>query len=97
MAARRIAPHATALRDRLFDLLKANYPAAFMADELADRLGVSILGMRPPIPELHRSALIEPSGERRLSASGMFASCWRAVRPSMRALVQGAPNERGGT
>src|SRR5258708_8080975 len=29
MAARRIAPYAMALRDRVFDRLKANYPAAF--------------------------------------------------------------------
>jgi hypothetical protein len=79
VAARRIAPRAMALRDRVFDFPKANYPAAFTADEVADRLRVS---MRPRMSELHRSALIEPSGARRFNASGMFASCWRAVLSS---------------
>jgi predicted ArsR family transcriptional regulator len=87
LAARRIAPHAESLRDRVFAFLKANYPAAFTADEVADRLGVSILSVRPRMSELHRSELIEPSGERRLNASGLFASCWRAV-------VTDVPNER---
>jgi predicted ArsR family transcriptional regulator len=93
-AARRIAPRATALRDRIYAFLQANYPASFTADEVADRLGVSILSARPRMSELHCSELIEPTGERRLNASGMFASCWRAVRPSMKALVQDALNER---
>lgn len=95
-AARRIAPHATVLRDRVLDFLKASYPAAFTADEVADRLGVSILSARPRLSELRRSALIEPTAERRVNKSGMLARCWRAVRPSMMALVQDAPNERGG-
>jgi predicted ArsR family transcriptional regulator len=87
MAARRIAPHATALRDRVFDFLKANYPAAFTADEVADRLGVSILSVRPRLSELRRSGLIEPTAERRKNKSGMLARCWRAV-------LRDARNER---
>jgi predicted ArsR family transcriptional regulator len=79
VAARRITPHAEALRDRVFSFLKANYPAPFTADEVADRLGVSILSARPRLSELRRSALIEPTAERRKNRSGLSAHCWRAV------------------
>ena len=78
-AARRITPHAQALRDRVFAFLKSSYPAAYTADEVADRLGVSILSARPRLSELRRSDLIEPAAERRANRSGMLARCWRAV------------------
>ena len=68
-----------ALRDRVSDLLKANYPAAFTADEVADRLGVSILSSRPRLSELRRSELIEPTEESRVNKSDMLARSWRAV------------------
>src|ERR1700722_3667582 len=79
LAARRIAPHAEALRDRVFAFLKANYPAPFTADEVADRLDESFLSVRPRLSELRRNALIEPTTERRANKSGMMARCWRAV------------------
>ena len=79
LAARRIAPHAEALRDRVFAFLKANYPAPFTADEVSDRLGVSFLSVRPRLSELRRSELIEPAAERRVNKSGMTAHCGRAV------------------
>jgi hypothetical protein len=81
-AARRIAPHAAALRDRVFSFLRANYPAPFTADEVADRLGESFLSVRPRLSELRRSALIEPAAERRKNKSGMLARCWRARNES---------------
>jgi hypothetical protein len=87
LAARRIEPHAQALRDRVLALLKVNYPAAFTADEVADRFWVSILSARPRLSELRRSALIEPTAERRKNMSGMMARCWRAV-------LRDARNER---
>jgi hypothetical protein len=79
LAARQIAPHAEALRDRVFAFLKANYPAPFTADEVADRLDESFLSVRPRLSELRRNALIEPTAERRKNRSGMLARCWRAV------------------
>jgi hypothetical protein len=79
LAAGRIAPHAEALHDRVFAFLKANYPAPFTADEVADRLGESFLSVRPRLSELRRSALIEPTAERRVNKSDMMAHCWRAV------------------
>lgn len=82
-AARRITPHASTLRDRVYDFLKANHPAAFTADEVADRLGASILSVRPRVTELRRVDLIEPTAERRKNKSGMSARCWRAKEASL--------------
>jgi hypothetical protein len=81
IAARRIARHATALRDRVHAFLKTNYPTAFTADEVADRLCVSVLSARPRITELHRGMIIK-TDLRRKNASGMTATavCW--LRPS---------------
>ena len=94
MAARRVAPHAMALRDRVFGLLKANYPAAFTADEVADRLGVSFLSARPRLSELRRNDSIESTAERRANKSGMLARCWRAVlRDAQEPIIAHAPNE----
>lgn len=87
LAARRIAPHAEALRDRVVAFLKANYPAPFTADEVAERLDTSFLSVRPRLSELRRSELIEPTAERRANKSGMLARCWRAV-------LRDARNER---
>lgn len=77
LAARRIAPHAEALRDRVFAFLKTNYPAAFTADEVADQIRVSFLSVRPRLSELLRDGMIEPTAERRKNRSGMLARCWR--------------------
>jgi predicted ArsR family transcriptional regulator len=77
-AARRSAPHAEALHERVFAFLKANHPAAFTADEVADRLGVSFLSVRLCLSEVRRRELIEPTAERRKNKSGMSAQCWRA-------------------
>jgi predicted transcriptional regulator len=61
------------LRDRILDFLKMNYPAAFTPDEVADRLGVSILSVRPRVTELLRGGLIVKTTTRRLNKSGMPA------------------------
>jgi hypothetical protein len=93
-AAEAITSRAKTMRARVLGFLTQHHPSSFTADQIAADLGESILTVRPRVSELRRSE-IEPSGERRLNASGMFASCWRAVRPSVTALVQEAPNERG--
>jgi predicted ArsR family transcriptional regulator len=82
LTARRIAPHAEAVCHRVAAFLKANYPAGFTADEVADRLAVSFLSVRPRLPELRRSELIEPTAERRKNKSGMMAHCWRVMARS---------------
>jgi hypothetical protein len=73
MAARQISPHAMALRDRVHAFLEANYPASFTADEVADRLGVSFLSVRPRVTELLRQGMIIKTAARRKNASGMSA------------------------
>jgi hypothetical protein len=79
IAARRIARHATALRDRVYALLKTNYPASFTSDEIADRLEESILSVRPRVTELLRRGVISKTESRRKNASGMSAVAvrWR--------------------
>ena len=75
-AAVRMAPQVTGLRARVLHSLKAG--GAGTADEIADRLNVSILSIRPRFSELNRLGLIEETGERRSNDSGAAANVWRA-------------------
>ena len=47
------------------------------ADEIATRLALSILTVRPRVSELRRLALVEDSGTRRRNASGRPAIVWQ--------------------
>jgi hypothetical protein len=49
------------------------------ADEIAERLGRSVLSVRPRCAELHALKLIVPTGERRPSSTGMPSTVWRAA------------------
>lgn len=80
-AARRIAPHAKRLLDRVQHFMETNYPAPFTADQIADRLGESILSVRPRVAELHRGGKIVKTTVRGKNASGMTATAWRAAGP----------------
>jgi hypothetical protein len=80
-AARQIAPHAIRLRDWVYAFLEANYPASFTADEVADQLDVSILGVRPRVTELLRRGMIVKIASRRKNASGMSAVAVRWLDP----------------
>jgi hypothetical protein len=62
------------LRDRVLAAIKRE---AGTADEVAGRLGESILSVRPRLSELARMDKIERTGERRQNASGMNAAVWR--------------------
>jgi len=46
------------------------------ADEIASRLRLSILAVRPRCSELCKLGVIQDSGERRLNASGIRAVVW---------------------
>jgi hypothetical protein len=48
------------------------------ADQIASRLDLSVLSVRPRFTELLRDGLIEDTGERRKNASGRSAKTWRA-------------------
>lgn len=77
-AARRVAPVAGTLRDKVLLALKLYGPLT--PDETAEKLGMSILSIRPRFSELHRLGLIEQTSERRTNDSGHRAEVWR-VKP----------------
>ena len=52
------------------------------ADEVAGRLGLSILSIRPRLTELSRLGKVRDSGERRRNASGKSAIVWTPVFPA---------------
>lgn len=65
------------------DILRANCLKALSmigphtADETADRIGESVLAVRPRFSELLALGLIEDTGIRRPNASGRNATVWR--------------------
>lgn len=75
-AADSMARSAKIYRGRVLDCL-SHHPAGLTADEIADRLGLTILSIRPRVSELNRLGLIEQAGERRANASGRMAHVWR--------------------
>lgn len=48
----------------------------FTADEIAQRLGISILTSRPRVAELVKKGYLQDSGQRRQNASGRPAAVW---------------------
>lgn len=75
-AAESMKPSAGILRAKCLEALRSG-PAT--ADEIAERLGLSVLSARPRFSELLREGKIEDTGERRVNASGRRAKTWRAV------------------
>ncbi len=55
----------------------AGVPAGLTADEIADKVGKSILSIRPRVSELARMGEIVPTGERRKNESGLKAKVLR--------------------
>lgn len=77
-AAEEIAEKAPRLRRLVMAQLQG---AALTADECADRLGLSVLSVRPRVSELERRGHIRDSGTRRVNAiSGKRAIVWEIVR-----------------
>lgn len=79
-AADAIAPQAPLLRARALAALERSN--GLTADEVAGRLGLSILSIRPRCTELARLGKIRDSGHRRPNASGRLAIVWAAVQPA---------------
>lgn len=52
------------------------------ADEVAGKLGLSILSIRPRMTELARLGKVRDSGQRRPNASGRNAIVWAPVFPA---------------
>lgn len=75
-AARKVTTHANTIRGRVL----AEYQtiaSGMTADEMANRLGLSILTVRPRVAELHRQGELEPTPTRHKNVSGMTATVWR--------------------
>jgi hypothetical protein len=79
-AAEDAAETATLLRARALAVLERSN--GLTADEVAGRMGASILSIRPRISELTRLGKVRDSGERRLNVSGKSAVVWAAVQPA---------------
>jgi len=79
-AADAMAATAPLLRGKVLAVLERSN--GLTADEVAGRLGLSILSIRPRCTELSRLGQIRDSGDRRNNASGKRAIVWMAVQPA---------------
>lgn len=75
-AAEAIKPDAARLRG---ECLKALQERDGTADEVAARIGRSVLSIRPRITELNKQGRIVDTGTRRANASGRSAAVWSVV------------------
>lgn len=78
-AAEAVAEHAPTLRERVEFIL--GFEGPMTTDEMAERLDVSVLSVRPRFSELMKLGRIEQTGERRTNGSGMTANVWR-IKPT---------------
>jgi transposase len=72
-AAQAICSTAKKLRDQVLKII-AEAPAGLSADAVADRLGKSVLSVRPRVSELRRLGEIQPTTQRVKNQSGMSAT-----------------------
>jgi predicted ArsR family transcriptional regulator len=79
-AADEVAKTAPKLRGLALDVLERSN--GLTADEVAGRLGLSILSIRPRLTELSRLGKVRDSGARRRNASGKAAIVWTPTYPS---------------
>lgn len=79
-AADEIADKAPILRARCLKVLE--HSNGLTADEVAGRLGLSILSVRPRITELAHDGKVRDSGHRRHNASGKRAIVWAPINPA---------------
>lgn len=76
-AAARFAGRAKIIRAKVLDLITAIPDLS--ADEIAGRLGLNVLAVRPRVSELHRAGEIVHGAARATNLSGMTAWTWRAA------------------
>jgi hypothetical protein len=74
-AATAISRTAKTLRDQVLETI-ANAPTGLSADAVAERLGKSVLSVRPRVSELRRIGQIQPTTQRAKNESGMSATIW---------------------
>lgn len=76
-AAASVAARAKTIAREVYKSLMFEGPAT--ADEIAIRLRMDRLSIRPRLTELQTRKLIEPTGDRRKNASGKSAMVWRII------------------
>ena len=76
-AAEKAAPRAGKFHSEILAALKANGPMT--ADETAEKIGASVLSIRPRFTELFEARVIIDTGDRRPNASGRRAAVWAVV------------------
>jgi hypothetical protein len=88
-AARKMKPRAQTLRDQVLITLRTAWPGGMTADEIAKKMGKSILSVRPRVTELRKLEEIIPAkqaggikNQRRPNESGLDATVWVCRRPS---------------
>lgn len=80
VAAAEIAATAPQLRAKALAIVERSN--GLTADEVAGRLGLSILSIRPRLTELAHLGKVRDSGARRRNRSGRKAIVWCAVFPA---------------
>ncbi len=65
------------LRALVLAAIDAAGPNGLTADEVAGKLNMSVLSIRPRVAELYANNIIERDGQRRTNISGMKAAVWR--------------------
>lgn len=76
-AADHIAPTTATIRDRIVEALRKH--GDMTADETAERMGLSVLSVRPRFVELCDKQRVKDTGLRRPNASGRQAAVWTVV------------------
>lgn len=79
-AADEAAQTAPQLRARALAVIERS--RGLTADEVAGKLGLSILSIRPRVTELSRLGKVRDSGSRRPNASGRNAIVWTPIFPA---------------
>ena len=80
-AAVAMTSRASILRNRAFAEIVRAGALGLTADQVAERLGETVLAIRPRVSELGKASppMIVPTGERRKNESGLGAKVWRAA------------------
>lgn len=76
-AARKLKPSAARLRRLVLDAFRGAGPGGLTADEVAARLRLSVLAVRPRVSELRKAGMIADAGARRPNRSGRSAMVLR--------------------
>lgn len=76
-AARELEPSVARLRGMVLDAFRGAGVAGLTADEVAGRLRLSVLAVRPRVSELRKAGLVIDTGRRRANRSGRSAMVLR--------------------